>query len=171
MVSLHVRRNLRIGVMGAGSCDTDTARLAREVGREIGRTGAILICGGRGGVMEECARGAKEAGGLTVGILPGSNPEDANDWIDLPIATDLGNARNVINVLTSDVIIAIRGGSGTLSEIALALKVGTPVIGLETWELTPPPGQSIPSVCRVDTPASAVATAARIARDRRTPDR
>ncbi len=131
---MDLRGKPRIGVMGPGSCSPDIYELAREVGRMVARRGAILICGGHGGVMEACARGAKEEGGITVGILPGDSSAAANPYIDIPIVTDLGNARNVINVLTSQSIIAIDGSYGTLSEIALALKCGTPVVGFRTWD-------------------------------------
>jgi len=117
--------------------------------------------------MEAAASGAKDAGGVTVGILPRADAEDANPYVDLPIVTDLGNARNVINVLTSQAIIAIQGGSGTLSEIALALKCGTPVVGLESWTLTPPEGGAPPEIEIVRTPEEAVAAALRLIRTRR----
>jgi uncharacterized protein (TIGR00725 family) len=94
--------------------------------------------------MEASARGAREAGGITIGILPGSSASEANPYIDIPIVTDLGNARNAINVLTSQVIIAIHGSYGTLSEIALALKCHIPVVGLGTWDLTHPAGEELP---------------------------
>ncbi len=134
----------RIGVMGPGSCPPEIYALAREVGYLIARKGAILICGGLGGVMEASARGAREGGGISVGILPGNSAADANPYIDIPIISDLGQARNVINVLTSQAIIAIFGSYGTLSEIALALKCGVPVVGLRTWELAAPDGETIP---------------------------
>jgi uncharacterized protein (TIGR00725 family) len=130
----------RIGVMGPSCCSPELYELAREVGFQIGSQGAILICGGRSGVMEGCARGAKEANGTTVGILPGESAAEANPYIDIPIVTGLGNARNAINVLTSQAIIALDGSFGTLSEIALALKCNVPVIGLKTWQLIPPQG-------------------------------
>ena len=131
-----MKRKLRIGVMGAGSCDTETASLAEEVGRRIAEKGAILICGGRGGVMEAASMGAAAAGGLVVGILPTEDEKSANPYVEVPIVTGMGNARNAINALTSNCLIAITGGAGTLSEIALALKVGTPVVGLRTWEFS-----------------------------------
>jgi uncharacterized protein (TIGR00725 family) len=102
------------------------------LGGEIARRGAILVCGGLGGVMEAAARGAAEAGGLTVGILPGPSTQDANAHIRVPVATDMGQARNVIIVHTADALIAVSGGAGTLSEIGHALKVGKPVVGLQT---------------------------------------
>ena len=131
-----MKRKLRIGVMGAGSCDAKTADLAEEVGRRIAERGAILICGGRGGVMEAASKGAAGAGGLVVGILPSEDEKSANPYVEIPIVTGMGNARNAINALTSHSLIAITGGAGTLSEIALALKVDTPVVGLRTWEFS-----------------------------------
>ena len=141
---MELRLKPRIGVMGPALCLPEVYNLAREVGFLIGQKGAILICGGKTGVMEASARGAREAGGITVGILPGAYASEANPYIDIPIVTDLGNARNAINVLTSQVIIAIHGSYGTLSEIALALKCHTPVVGLGTWDLTPPGGEALP---------------------------
>ncbi len=96
--------------------------------------------------MEAAAKGAKEGGGITIGILPGGSADEANPYIDIPIVTDLGNARNVVNVLTSQVIIAIHGSYGTLSEIALALKLNVPVVGLKTWSLIPPGRQPLPII-------------------------
>ena len=141
---MELRRKPRIGVMGPALCLPEIYGLAREVGYRIGQNGGILICGGRGGVMEAAARGAREAGGLTIGILPGASAGEANPYIDIPIVTDLGNARNAINVLTSQAVIAIHGSYGTLSEIALALKCHTPVVGLDTWDLQAPGGAPLP---------------------------
>ncbi len=156
---MRMRERPRIGVMGPGKCTEKIWDFAYRVGQEIGRRGGILICGGRGGVMEAAAKGAQESGALTVGILPGAQSAEANAYIDLPIVTDMGNARNAINVLSSQVIIAIEGGYGTLSEIGLAFKVGTPVIGLETWKLTPPAGSPVSSVLEAATPEEAVSLA------------
>ncbi len=153
---MELRHRPRIGVMGPAVCSPRECQLAREVGFIIGREGGILICGGLGGVMEAAARGAKEAGGITIGILPRASASEANSHIDIPIVSDMGNARNVINVLTSQAIIAIHGAYGTLSEIALALKCGTPVVGLETWTLIPPEGSAIPDVAIAATPEEAV---------------
>jgi uncharacterized protein (TIGR00725 family) len=130
--------------------------LANAVGKSIARKGGILICGGGRGVMEAAARGAKEAGGITIGILPGFSASEANPYIDIPIVTGMGDARNYINVLTSQAIIAIHGSYGTLSEIALALKCGTPVIALETWSLIPPGDGLPPEIITADTPQGAV---------------
>jgi len=128
-------RRLQIGVLGASVCDQDTARLAYEVGAEIARRGAVLLCGGLGGVMEAASRGAREQGGLTVGILPGESAADANPFVDVTIVTDMGHARNVILVRSCHAVIAVSGGYGTLSEIAIARKTGIPCIGLRSWDL------------------------------------
>ena len=126
---------MQIGVIGSGRCSEETAKIATDVGREIARCGATLICGGMGGVMEAAARGAKEEGGMTIGILPGLNKKQANKYIDFFIVTGMEEGRNVIVAKSSDAIIAIAGGSGTLSEIAFALNASIPVIGLNTWDL------------------------------------
>jgi uncharacterized protein (TIGR00725 family) len=138
-----------VGVIGAGSCSDTVYELAREVGHEVGRRGWVLICGGLGGVMEAAARGCVEAGGQTVGILPGLDRALANPFITVAIPTGLGEARNVMVVRASDVLVAIAGGYGTLSEIGLALKTGKRVIGLETW-------QDIQGIEYVSTPAEAI---------------
>jgi len=122
-----------IGVIGAGRCDNETYESARRVGAGIARMGATLVCGGLGGVMEGACQGAHEAGGQAVGILPGPDRAQANPYVTIPIVTDLGYARNVLVVRSSDLLIAISGGYGTLSEISIALKIGKPVIGLSTW--------------------------------------
>jgi hypothetical protein len=123
-------------VIGSGDCSPKTKRLAEEVGREIARRGATLICGGLGGVMEAAAKGAKLAGGLTVGIIPGANSEEANPYIDVVVVTGMSYARNIIVVRSSDALIAIEGRYGTLSEIAYALQLRKPVVGLNTWEIS-----------------------------------
>jgi len=107
--------------------------LAFEVGRGIAQRDAVLICGGLTGVMEHAARGARAAGGLTIGLLPGEDPHDANAYIDISIATGLGHARNAILARTADGVVALGGGLGTLSEIALALRNRRPAIGIRTW--------------------------------------
>jgi len=124
-----------IGVMGAAAYDSATAALARAVGRGIAQRGALLLTGGRAGVMEEASRGAREAGGTTIGILPGARPDEspANPYVDIPLYTGLGEARNWVNVCASDALIAIGGGFGTLSEIALALKARKPLVLLGSW--------------------------------------
>ena len=125
----------QIGVIGGGTCSHEIYEIAQEVGREIARNGFSLVCGGLGGVMEAACRGAREAGGITIGILPTTNKRDANPYVDLVIPTGLGHARNVLVVHASDGLVAVDGETGTLSEIAIALKVGKPIVGIKTWEL------------------------------------
>ena len=127
---------IQIGVIGAGSCDDHIRRLAEDVGREIAKNDAILVCGGLSGVMEAVAKGCKNEGGLTIGIIPGNKKEDANEYIDVVIQTAMGHARNAIIAQSCDSLIAIGGEYGTLSEIALALKMGKNVITLESkWKI------------------------------------
>ena len=159
---MELRFKPRIGVMGSGSCSPEIYELARKVGFLIGQKGAILISGGMGGIMEAAAKGAKEAGGITIGILPGNDAAEANRYIDIPIVTDLGNARNIINVLTSQAIIAVRGAYGTLSEIALAMKCCIPVVGLQTWSLVSPEGEALP-ITSANSPEEAVDAALSLA--------
>jgi uncharacterized protein (TIGR00725 family) len=151
--------------VGPADCSAEAFSLAWEVGFLIGRAAALLVCGGRGGVMEASARGAKEAGGITIGILPGDRDADANPYIDIPIVTAMGNARNVINVLTSHAVIAIEGSYGTLSEIALALKCRVPVIGLKTWNVSAPLGTPLP-IYLAQSPEEAVGEALKAAKTR-----
>lgn len=146
----------RIGVMGSSSCPLPVQERAHAVGYLIARAGAILICGGRGGVMEAAARGAKEGGGITVGILPGDTDVEANPYIDIPIVTGLGMARNAVNVLSSQAVIAVAGSYGTLSEIALAGVFGIPVVGLRTWSLKDPEQQTPSALLVASSPEEAV---------------
>jgi len=132
-----VKEPYHIGVIGAGECPTPIYEVARNLGFEIGKRGWTLVCGGLKGVMEGAARGCVEAGGMTVGILPGLERTSANPYITVPVPTGLGDGRNLIVVRSSDLLIAVAGGYGTLSEIALALKAHKPVIGLETWKQIP----------------------------------
>ena len=122
-----------ISVIGGAEPPPEAEILAEEVGRELAKRGAMVACGGLTGVMEAVCRGAKSAGGTTIGILPGRDPRDANQWVDIPICTGMGYARNVIVVYTGRAVIAVDGAYGTLSEIGHALGVGIPVIGLDTW--------------------------------------
>ncbi len=128
--------SLQIGVIGAGECSAKDYKIAYEVGKEIANAGAVLVCGGLGGIMEGTCKGAKENKGVTVGILPGDSKKDANPYVDISIVTSLSHARNNLVVRSSDVIIAIKGGYGTLSEIAIALKIGKKVIGIDTWDVS-----------------------------------
>ncbi|MGK7313592.1 MAG: TIGR00725 family protein [Candidatus Longimicrobiales bacterium M2_2A_002] len=123
-------RPLRVAVAGAGAAGPELAAAAEEVGRRLAEAGAVLICGGLGGVMEAAARGCAGAGGLTIGILPGADADAANAHIRVPLPTGLGEARNTLVARTGDVLIAIGGSWGTLSEVALARKVGVPVVVL-----------------------------------------
>lgn len=144
-----------IAVVGGGECTSSVARLAEEVGREIGHQGAVLVCGGLGGVMEATCKGAKSADGLTVGILPWDKREDANPYVDIPIVTGMGYARNVIVVRSAQAVIAIDGSHGTLSEIAHAVSYNIPVVGLGTWTFSIN-GTEDASLIRATSPKEAV---------------
>lgn len=130
------KKKILIGVIGAGKCSKKVFNLAEEVGSEIAKAGATLVCGGLGGVMEGAAKGAKEAKGITVGILPGGSKEEANPYIDIPIVTGIGESRNLVVVRSSDGIIALPGKYGTLSELSFALKLEKPVVGISTWDIS-----------------------------------
>lgn len=127
-------RGTPIAVIGSAEASVEEEALAEEVGRLLAERGAVLLCGGKGGVMEAACRGAAGAGGLTVGILPGADRQSANRYVRLPIATGLGEARNAVLMTAAAAVIAIGGGYGTLSEIGLALKQGRRVVGLKTWQ-------------------------------------
>ena len=129
-------RKLIIAVIGGGQCSFEEALLAEAVGRELARRGVILVCGGLGGVMEAACRGAAIESGVTVGILPTDDPDSANQYVHIPIASGLGQARNVAVVKSAKAVIAIGGDYGTLTEIAFALKSGIPVVGLNTWSMS-----------------------------------
>jgi uncharacterized protein (TIGR00725 family) len=129
---LSARRRL-IAVCGESNRDTAFADLAFEVGRGIAQRGAVLLCGGSTGVMDHAARGARSVGGLTIGILAGHDPDEANASIEIALATGLGQARNAVIAYSAHGVIAIGGGYGTLSEIALAMRIGRPVVGLHSW--------------------------------------
>lgn len=155
-----------IAVIGNSSCAPEEAKLAETVGELLAQRGATIICGGLGGVMEAVCRGAKSKGGLTVGILPGQDASTANPWVDIPVVTGLGEARNVVVVKSAQVVIAIGGGYGTLSEIAYALKSGIPVIGLNTWSLSRN-GREDDSIIRVQSATEAVDKALSLAKRRK----
>jgi len=123
-----------IAVIGAGDAPADVCALAFEVGRAIATRGAVLVCGGRGGVMESAAAGAREEGGHTIGVIPGNDRRAANRHIEFAIATGMGQARNAIVVGSADAVVALAGESGTLSEIGLAIKIGRPVVALNAWD-------------------------------------
>jgi uncharacterized protein (TIGR00725 family) len=126
-----------IGVIGGSEASPDILMLAEQVGSLIAKTGNVLVCGGLGGVMEAAARGAKSAGGVTIGILPGAARSEANSHIDVPIVTNMGYARNAIIAHTCDCLIAVGGRYGTLSEISFGLALGKKVIGLRSWDCDP----------------------------------
>jgi uncharacterized protein (TIGR00725 family) len=130
-----IRTRIRVAVIGGGRPGRAALGQAFEVGRLLATKGAVVVCGGLGGVMEAAARGAKQAGGLTIGILPGAAPAEANPHIDIPIATGLGYTRNSLVVMNADAVIAVDGEYGTLSEIAYGLIYGKKVVGLGTWEV------------------------------------
>jgi uncharacterized protein (TIGR00725 family) len=148
--------SLRVAIVGAGHCTTPEAALAEEVGRLLAGAGAVVLTGGRGGVMAAASRGAAQAGGLVVGILPGVDAAEANPWVTLPVVTGMGEARNAILMRTAQAVIAVGGEYGTLSEIAFALKFGRPVVGLHTWQASGPNQTALP-IQSVDSAAEAVA--------------
>lgn len=147
-----------VSVIGGGTCTHEEAVVAAMVGRLLAERGAIVVCGGLGGVMEAVAKGAKAAGGTTVGLLPGADPSAANAYIDIPLATRMGEMRNALIVQVAQALIAIGGGAGTLSEVALAQRIGKPVVGLHDAFAA---AVDIP---RVGTPAEAVSWALERAR-------
>jgi uncharacterized protein (TIGR00725 family) len=155
-----------IAVIGNSSYSSKEAKLAESVGELLAQRGATVICGGLGGVMEAVCRGAKSKGGLTVGILPGQDASTANPWVDIPVVTGLGEARNVVVVKSAQAVIAIGGSYGTLSEIAYALKSNIPIIGLNTWSLSRN-GREDDSIIRVQSAAEAVDKAISLAKRRK----
>lgn len=144
-----------IAVIGGSQPSSEEAKLAEAVGRELAKRGAILVCGGLGGVMEAACKGASSEGGITIGILPGDSRQAANPYVQIPIVTGMGYARNVAVVRTAQAVIAIGGNYGTLSEISHALQSGIPVIGLNTWTLSKNDRQDN-SITIVQSPAEAV---------------
>jgi len=140
-----------IAVVGPGQAAAEQLTAAEEVGAEVAAAGAVLVCGGLGGVMEAACRGARSRGGMTVGLLPGVDRGEANGWVQVALPTGLGEARNALIVRAADALVAVGGSWGTLSEIALAMRTGVPVIGLATWELE--------GIATAEDPAAAVAGA------------
>lgn len=155
-----------IAIIGESNARPHIAKLAEEVGRELARRNIDLVCGGMDGVMEAACRGAKSEGGRTIAILAGSDPLQSNDYVDIPILTGLGYARNVIVVKTGMAVIAVGGAYGTLSEIGHALAEDIPVIGLETWGLTRSGEPADTSIIIASHPTDAVEKAVRAAEDR-----
>jgi uncharacterized protein (TIGR00725 family) len=153
-----------IAVVGPGTgASADDLATAEDVGAAVAEAGCGLVCGGLGGVMEAACRGARSRGGLTLGLLPGLDREEANGWVVVAVATGLGEARNALVVRAADAVVAIGGGWGTLSEIALALRTGVPVVGVGTWEATIGGAEPEPGVVRVAGAREAVAEALRLA--------
>jgi hypothetical protein len=146
-----------VAVVGAGDADEELAAAAEEVGRRLAQAGVAVVCGGLGGVMEAACRGAKSAGGLTIGILPGRRRQDANRWVDVAIPTGMGETRNALVVLSADAVVAVGGEHGTLSEVAFGLKLGRPVVGLRTWRLVRGDGAVDESIVPAEDPQAAVA--------------
>jgi uncharacterized protein (TIGR00725 family) len=137
-----------VAVVGPGEASSAELAAAEEVGGALAAAGAVVVTGGLGGVMEAACRGARAQDGRTLGILPGEDRAAANAWVEIAVATGLGELRNGIVVRAADALVAVGGGHGTLSEVALALKLGRPVVGLGTWE--------VHGVEHVSTPAEAV---------------
>jgi hypothetical protein len=156
---MNTARPGRIAVIGAGTCDAATFEAARALGGLLARHGFEIVCGGLGGVMTAACQGAREAGGRTIGILPGDDPGAANPFVDVPIVTGLGIARNVLVVKNGDVVVAVAGGAGTLSEIGVALKIGRPVVALGHFG-------SLDGVTAARDPEEAADLAASLVRDR-----
>ncbi|NJN16091.1 MAG: TIGR00725 family protein [Oscillochloris sp.] len=153
-----------IAVCGAANETPEFNQLAEEVGLRLAQAGAVLICGGRGGVMAAACRGARAADGLTIGIMPGDDRRAANPDVLVALATGMGNARNLVIVQSADAVIAVGGEYGTLSEIALARKIGRSVVSLRSWELGARDGA--PHVVLATTPAEAVELALQLASER-----
>jgi uncharacterized protein (TIGR00725 family) len=140
-----VRGQAYVAVVGPGDASAAEVEVAETVGRGLAARGAIVVCGGLGGVMAAACRGANSAGGMIVGLLPGTDRDEGNEWLSIAIPTGLGELRNGLVVRAADAVIAVGGAYGTLSEIALALKTGVPVIGVGTW-----PIEGIESVARAE---------------------
>jgi uncharacterized protein (TIGR00725 family) len=156
--------NKFIAVIGGSQASLQEIKMAEVVGRELAKKGAILVCGGLGGVMEAACLGASSEGGITIGILPGENRGEANNHVQIPIVTGIGYARNVAVVKSAQAVIAIGGSYGTLSEIGHALQSGIPVIGLNTWSLSKN-GKANNAIILADNPAEAVAKAIELIED------
>lgn len=156
-----------IAVIGEHDASPEIAKLSEEVGVEIAKAGAVVVCGGLKGVMEHVCKGAKSMGGTTVGILPGSKREEANPYVDYPIITGIGYARNKLVVKTGHAVIAVGGSHGTLSEMAFALGYKIPVVGLKTWHFIHHSGQMDQAVQHVTTAKEAVDLAMKLARETR----
>jgi len=151
-----------ISVVGASECGREWLDMAYEVGAVIARRGHVMVCGGLGGVMDAAARGVDGEGGVSIGILPDADRTRASSWLTVSVPTDMGHARNALVALSGEALIAVGGSYGTLSEIAFGLKMGKPVIGLDTWDLERPdlPGKGI---VKASSPAEAADLAEKLA--------
>jgi uncharacterized protein (TIGR00725 family) len=147
---------MMIAVIGGNDADPSVLPDAEAVGREIAARGHVLVCGGRDGVMEAACRGARDAGGHTIGILPGSSKSEANQYVEFAIATNMGFARDAIIVQTADALVAVDGEYGTLTEIAMALSYGKPIVGIGTWRITPGGGVEDTNIIRASNAKDAV---------------
>lgn len=137
-----------VGVIGGNKCNPEIAKIAEELGKQIAKNKWLLVCGGLGGVMEATCKGAKEAGGITIGILPTHDKSKANPYVTIPLATGLGYGRNAVLVSAADALVAVDGGYGTLSEIGLAIGAGKYIVGIQTWD--------IKGIQSVETPGEAI---------------
>lgn len=164
--SRRVADRLQVAVIGAGHADEADCDAAARVGRALGEAGAVVVTGGLGGVMAAACRGARDGGGTSLGILPGADRGASNEFVDVAVATGLGEGRNVLVVRNADAVVAVGGEFGTLSEIGLALQAGVPVVGLRTFELAKG-GRDVAGVIRVQSPEEAADVALREAARRR----
>ncbi len=155
----HTEREPVIAVIGAGKCSKQLCDMAADIGRYVAENGGVILCGGLGGIMEGAARGAKEAGGTTIGIIPSENKADANEFIDYVIPSGFGEARNVLIIRAADAIVALPGKYGTLSEMAFALISNKPIVSVQAWKL----GEEIQ---QFDDPIEAARIALELARKR-----
>lgn len=156
--SANDRPPLKIAVIGASSCDDSTRRNAFDVGRRVAEAGAVLLCGGGSGVMEAAAEGARAGGGQTIGVLPGAGPDSSppNRFVQIPLYSGMGQARNLVLVLSADAVIAVGGEWGTLSEISMAMKHRRPLVLLGSWELRHPSEPEAPMPTTATTPEEAL---------------
>ena len=163
-------KKIFIAVIGESNTTPEVAKLAEEVGAEIAKAGAVLVCGGLKGVMEAACKGAKNNGGTTIGILPGSKREEGNPYIDYPIVTGIGYARNKLVVKSGHAVIAVGGSYGTLSEISFALGYEIPVIGLKTWQMIHHSGQIDQKIHYAHSSKEAVDLAMKLAKEAKPPE-
>jgi uncharacterized protein (TIGR00725 family) len=165
-VAGRLLERLHVAVVGGGQAGEEERDQAAEVGRALAEAGAVVVCGGLGGVMAAACRGARDGGGTSIGILPGTERADANEFVEVALPTGMGEARNVLVVRCADAVVAVGGEYGTLSEVALALQAGIPVVGLGTWQLAKG-GRPATAVVEAASAREAADTALRLAARRR----